>query len=66
MKRQDNLRKQVKVAKACNDWITYKDLAEAIEITYNSFCNWLNRSYCLSENKARLLQDIVVDLIDID
>lgn len=66
MKQQDILRKQVKLAKACNDWLYYKELTETLEITTHSFYNWLNGEYELSTAKARQLADIVIDLIDID
>ena len=42
MKQQDILRKQVKLAKACTDWLTFKDLAATLDITDHSFYNWLN------------------------
>lgn len=61
---QDILRKQVKLAKACNDWLYYKELAETIEIHEHSFYNWLNGEYKLSSAKAKQLQDIIIDLID--
>ena len=45
MKRQDNLREQVKIAKALNpDW-SYRQMSEVIDITPNSFYNWLNGYY---------------------
>lgn len=61
---QDNLRKKVKLAKACNIDIFYKDFAEYLEITEHSFYNWLNGYYELSQNNAKKLNDLVVDLID--
>lgn len=64
MQQQDILRKQVKMAKACNDWLYFNDLAEALEITNNSFYNWLNGKYELSGKKAAQLKDIIIDLID--
>ena len=66
MNRQDILRKKVKLAKACNDWLYYKDLAETLEMANHSFYNWLNGEYELSSQKAEQLNDIVVDLIDLD
>lgn len=63
---QDILRKEVKLAKACNDWLYYKDLADTLELHEHSFYNWLNQEYKLSEAKARKLEDIVIDLIDED
>ena len=66
MKKQDNLRKLVKLAKACNDWLYYRELAATLEMTDHSFYNWLNGEYELSFEKARMLNDIVIDLIDDD
>lgn len=64
MPKQEKYRKQVKMAKALNDDIYYKDFAEYLEISENSFYNWLNGYYNLSEENIRKLNDIVVDLID--
>ena len=66
MKQQDILRKQVKLAKACNDWLYFNDLAETLDITDHSFYNWLNVYYELSSKKAAQLQDLIIDLIDMD
>lgn len=66
MKQQDILRKQVKLAKACTDWLTFKDLAATLDITDHSFYNWLNGYYELSSKKAAQLQDLIIDLIDMD
>ena len=51
MKRQDNLRKQVKIAKALNDEWNYKTMSEAIDITPHAFYNRLNGYYELSRSK---------------
>ena len=61
---QDNLRKNVRIAKANNEDINYRDFAEYINISLNSFYNWLNGSYKLSYKKAKLLEDITIDLIE--
>lgn len=66
MKQQEILRKQVRLAKACNEWLYYKDLAETLDIHEHSFYNWLNGEYELSNRKADILQDIVINLIDYD
>lgn len=52
MKNQDDLRLQVKLAKAMNDsdW-SYKNMSEVIGISQNAFYNWLNGAYDLSRNK---------------
>lgn len=61
---QKFLREQVKLAKVYNsDW-SYKDFAEVIDITAHSFYNWLNGYYELSEEKAKQLHCIVVDLLE--
>lgn len=64
MNKQDELRKQTRIAKACNEDITYKDFAESIGLTINSFYNWLNGYYELSSTKAKYLEDIVINLAD--
>ena len=61
---QNLLRKQVKLAKACNDDIFYKHFANYLGMNENSFYNWLNGSYELSEKNYKKLQDIIIDLID--
>ena len=61
---QNELRKQVKLAKVMNEEYTYKDFAEAIDLTEGSFYNWLNGAYNLSQAKYSYLQDIVINLID--
>lgn len=64
MKRQDNLRQQVKLAKALNDEWSYKAMSEVIQISSNAFYNWLNGYYDLSYNKERKLSDLVSNLTD--
>ena len=61
---QQWLRRQTKIAKACNEDILYKDFADYLEINVNSFYNWLNGYYQLSTDKAKKLEEIVIDLID--
>ncbi len=51
---QDKLRNEVKSLKAFQD-ISYKELAELLEIQRNSFYNWLKGQYNLSFNKAARL-----------
>ena len=60
---QEKLRKDVKIARAVNEEWTYKEFAEVINITPNSFYNWLNGYYELSEEKERQLKDLIADLI---
>lgn len=54
-KRGNKLREKVKLCKVYNaDW-SYKQIAEAIDITPHAFYNWLNGYYELSDRKERLL-----------
>ena len=62
---QNNLRQQVKLTKALNDDFSYKDFAEALNITDHSFYNWLNGYYNLSYQKYIYLKGILDDLIEI-
>lgn len=61
---QDNLRRIVRLAKANNEDISYKDFAESIDISINSFYQWLSGSFKLSYKKAKQLEDIAINLID--
>lgn len=61
---QEYLRKKVKLAKACNDDIYFKDFAEYLGIAEHSFYNWLKGEYNLKASKEKQLHDIVIDLID--
>lgn len=62
--KQDNLRRIVRLAKANNEDISYKDFAESIDISINGFYNWLSGSYELSYQKAKQLEDIAINLLD--
>lgn len=64
MTNQDSLRKQVKLLKALQG-ITYKELAELLEIKTNSFYSWLNNNYDLGEEKETLLQVITDNLKEV-
>ena len=64
MKQQDNLRQQVKLAKALNDDWSYKAMSEVIQISTHAFYNWLTGAYELSCKKERELQSLVADLMD--
>lgn len=64
MKDQDFLREQVKLAKVYNDDWSYKQMAEAIEISAHSFYNWLNGFYSLSYSKKVELQYLISNLLD--
>lgn len=61
---QDILRRQVKMAKAMNDDIYYKDFASYLDMTEHAFYNWLNGYYKLSRANVLKLRDVVIDLID--
>ena len=61
---QEELRKNVKIAKALNDDILYKDFADYLNIDHNSFYNWLHGYYQLSIDNAEKLYDVVIDLIN--
>ena len=63
MDRQDNLRQQVKIAKAMNDDWSYKAMSEVIGISANSFYNWLNGAFLLSDTNERELWNLVSDLL---
>lgn len=60
--KQCEVRKLVKLAKAKNDDIYYKDFAEYLDITKHGFYNWLKGYYDLSDDKLYKLIDVVVDL----
>ena len=57
----ENLRKQVKILKALQN-ISYKEIAEYLEINQNSFYNFINGQYNLSQEKAERLQEIIINL----
>lgn len=57
----ENLRKQVKLLKALQG-ITYKELASYLEITVDSFYNWLAGYYNLSSEKQQTLKEIIETL----
>lgn len=62
---QKNLRKFCKINKTLNDdWLTYKDIAEMLDMSVNSFYNWLNGSYNLSYNKAKELEIFLHNLAE--
>jgi len=62
---QKNLRKFCKIIKSLNDdFFTYKDIAEMLDISVNSFYNWLNGAYDLSYNKAKELEIFLHNLAE--
>lgn len=60
----NNLRKQCKILKATQD-VSYKELAEYLEIKTKSFYSWLEGYYNLSYNKAIRLKEILIDLTEV-
>lgn len=64
MVNQDVLRYKVKLVKAQGGVSSYKEFAEDyLETSYKGFLNWLNNQYDYGAEKAKLLDDIVDDLI---
>ena len=55
------LRKKVKELKVYQD-ISYKEVAEYLEIQRNSFYNWLKGYYNLNEENQKRLQQIIDNL----
>lgn len=60
---QENLRKQVKLLKALQN-ISYKEIAEHLELNKNSFYNWLKGYYNFSEEKEQRLIEILSLITD--
>ena len=56
-----DLRKQVKLLKALQG-ISYKELAEYLELPPKSFYNWLNGQYEFGEEREKRLFEIIADL----
>ena len=56
------IRKLVKLAKAKNDDIFYRDFADYLNISRNGFYNWLKGYYDLSNSKAEKLLEVVIEL----
>ena len=57
----ENLRKEVKLLKALQG-ISYKEVAEFLEIRQDSFYNWLKGYYELGDEKQRRLLDVIACL----
>lgn len=55
---QENLRKKVRILKALQN-VTYTEIAEHLEISRNSFYNWLKGYYNLSADKLNRLNEII-------
>lgn len=56
-----DLRKQVKLLKALQG-ISYKEIAEHLELPPKSFYNWLNGQYEFSEEREKRLFEIIAYL----
>lgn len=54
----EDLRKRVKLIKALQG-ISYREIAEYIELPPNSFYCWLNGQYEFSEEREQRLDDIL-------
>ena len=57
----NELRQQVKLLKALQG-ITYKELAEYLEIKVNSLYSWLRGNYDFSEKRLSMLQNVITNL----
>ena len=57
----NELRKQVKLLKALQG-ITYKELAEYLEIKVDSLYSWLRGNYDFSEKRLAMLQNVITNL----
>lgn len=57
----NELRKQVKLLKALQG-ITYKELAEYLEIKVDSLYSWLRGNYDFSEKRLSMLQNVITNL----
>lgn len=55
------LRKQVKLLKAVQD-VTYKEIAEYLEIRIDSMYSWLSGYYDFGQKKQERLLDIIANL----
>ena len=57
----DKLRKEVKLLKALQG-ISYKEIADYLEIRQDSFYNWLKGYYDLGEERQHRLFDVITCL----
>ena len=57
----NELRKQVKLLKALQG-ISYKEIAEYLEIKVDSFYSWLRGNYDFSEKRLSMLQNVITNL----
>ena len=59
---QKDLREQVKLCKVVHN-VSYIYFAEQLEITKNSFYNFMHEQYNLSESKAEELEELVTEFL---
>ena len=57
----NELRKQVKLLKALQG-ISYKEIAEYLEIKVDSLYSWLRGNYDFSEKRLSMLQNVITKL----
>ena len=57
----NELRKQVKLLKALQG-ISYKEIAEYLEIKVDSLYSWLRGNYDFSEKRLAMLQNVITKL----
>ena len=57
----NELRKQVKLLKALQG-ISYKEIAEYLEIKVDSFYSWLRGNYDFSEKRLSILQNVITNV----
>ena len=57
----DNLRNECKYLK-CYQGITYKEIAEYLEIRQDSFYSWLKGYYNFSIDRKEQLKDIIANI----
>lgn len=62
MDKNCDLRQKVRFLKALGQINSYIELAEILGIKNKSFYNWLRGEYNLSEEKERILKEVVNDL----
>lgn len=57
----NDLRKQVKLLKALQG-ISYKEIAEYLELPPKSFYNWLNGQFEFGEEREQRLYEVIANL----
>ena len=62
-KKHEQIKRKIRMAKALNpDW-SYRQMAQVINVTPNTFYNYLYGSFDLGEKKASELQSFLDDLL---